>query len=860
MSSKLFLDYFEIQNNQRIFAAMGLTEFKLDGLADKRLVGIIGDNGSGKTTLLKEFQPIAIYNYIENKIGRKIFIYKSSDNTVSYKFDFVFEPKGDNNHSCKIYVFKIDLITGITEELNSNGGYNSGIEKIGNILGYTSATEPLYYMSLKELFFTNKTFSERLVFVQKIINGLENLKQLSMNIADKNRHLNSVMKATAKKLEGLGDLVLYENQLKEHEARLLECENTLEELTTSIAKMNVTEESVIKMENSVNIFKKQLEDITSIIMSFYIKHYNGNKDFSFLDLKNKIKYEIDNIEFNNKKLLEEILSIENLLANIKMRDKITVDYTESEYNSLERYFSDYTKEDLNKINTYSIDEIYHVKNMINDITHTINKMRFDIFDFNDILANDETSVMNINASLFIRARELKDERAQLNEMITKSNVVVELSKLVDVNKSGCRECRVVERIFELDSDNDILVSRINSITEELEQLKYKAEYNELLIEVSGIYRKARDFYVSHSELIRKYISDFNFEDVIMRGNTDSLQFEIAQRSNEFNNNIRLMKIRESAKYEKVISEFQNNDIQTKKEKLESMKATLDANNKYLSEIVAKKSEMSALLSSLDVTKKGYDLMDYLNYTYTRLSSEVHGLKEQIGRMVGLLEEEKRKLELLKNQDITKMALKNEIVSKKDMINSIRDKVGSIRLLSSDMDKYGVLAEELAIVHNVTSKKLFSKVIKAFMNGLRDRANNFLEASKLQYRVEQPIIDENEFKIPILKLETGIQANDISMMSSGEEATNGMVLSMSCQDMMDIPYTTVCIDEVDGPLSVKNRVEFMSIIDRCSVEDGKQIFCVSHGDNFSMIKDNLSLIVLKGEKAIEGVNILYDYNQ
>lgn len=861
MTKRYYLEYIKIINNQRLYEGMGISDIEIS-MNNKFFIGIVGENGSGKSSLLLELKPTANYSYIRNKVGKKIMRYKSYDGVSEIHINFIFEPdEGSvNGHNCKIYIRTIDNITGKLEDMNVSGGFNSGINIIHKLLGYNDNVAPLFNISDSDMFFAERTANGRITLMQKIINGLDDLKYIAGKYLDKNRAISTSLKATNKKLEGMGDRVLLENNLVALESRISVLNEEIENIILNISNNDINQDMITTSENKIKILNKQVKDIVDTIIPFYITNYNADTEYIFTSDRLKTDMEIKITESQITNLTTEQLQLESELSTVRIKETLDINFDAEEMEAVEKFFEGYSEEDLSRVSTYNIESIHTIKTLIDDLDRLICEFNFAVYDYDEVISTSPDESVSKGYRLIDYGKDLKERKESLEKKLIGAEYINNLVSVADKNKTCNINCDVIDRLREYDSDIITTISALDLLEEEMMETKAEFRRNEVLSTLASKYKKVREYYRSQLHLFRKYIPKFDFDTVLRNSNTKDLKVQIAFVKTEYEMYVKLLKLSEEKKYVDIINSMNTESIKLKIKRIDDIKNIINTLTESLKLLKNKKNNMDTLFQSLSIDIKGYDVIYILSKNLNAIKMDVESRRKEITKLNEDLEKDKTKLRMvLEGEDLKRMK-RMEIDSCRNSINDIRDRLGGIKLLTTDSEKLTCISQEMSILTNIVSKKLLSKVISSFMFSLKDIANNLLFNANLPYEILVPIVSDTEFKIPILKTQSALVAPDISNTSKGERTITNMALTISCQDVIKLPYSVTCLDEVDAFLSQKRKAEFMSIINRCVNNAEKQIFCISHDYKFNIVNQGLGLIILKDGEAVEGADILYDFRK
>ena len=204
--------------------------------------------------------------------------------------------------------------------------------------------------------------------------------------------------------------------------------------------------------------------------------------------------------------------------------------------------------------------------------------------------------------------------------------------------------------------------------------------------------------------------------------------------------------------------------------------------------------------------------------------------DEINKQKNDIIEYKSRIERNKNEYRRVVDFINNLVTKKNQLSfnmetykGLVEEYNVLKLLFADADE---IKEALSSSKGIPLifLQVFLKNCPLMMNSLLDT----IYGGELQ--IEGFMIDENEFRIPFIK--SGTRIPDIVMASQGESSFISIVLSLSLIIQSMTKYDIIGLDELDGPLDIKNREEFIKVlytfIDQVNCE---QVFLISHNNMF-----------------------------
>lgn len=220
------------------------------------------------------------------------------------------------------------------------------------------------------------------------------------------------------------------------------------------------------------------------------------------------------------------------------------------------------------------------------------------------------------------------------------------------------------------------------------------------------------------------------------------------------------------------------------------------------------------------------------------------------------------LEKISNFNTQISQLQSQIEPLEAQISKIN---GQLLLLEQYTEEYNMYSEKY---NYITKLKKYSSptegiqtlFMSIYMNKTLDIANRVLGMIFAgQYRLLDYIINSNEFRIPFVGL--GMTVDDISSGSTSQVCMMGMVMNLVLLYQASTKYNITRLDEIDGGLDTRNRLEFVNVLYRViDILGIDQLFIISHSLELEL--SNVDLIVLKTYEDFNdfgsGANILYDF--
>ena len=201
-----------------------------------------------------------------------------------------------------------------------------------------------------------------------------------------------------------------------------------------------------------------------------------------------------------------------------------------------------------------------------------------------------------------------------------------------------------------------------------------------------------------------------------------------------------------------------------------------------------------------------------------------------------------------------------------IVNDINRLTGQLTILESYYVEYNEYKEKYNVIE--TLKKYCSPTgggiqtifMQLYMSKTLELSNQVL--SMLfggEYHLLDFIINQNEFRIPFVG--AGLPVDDISSGSSSQISIMGMVINLVLLHQGSTKFNIARLDEVDGPLDNRNRLEFVETLFKIiMILNIEQLFIISH--SIEVDASNVDIIKLKGYNDYDTINgnVIFDYRE
>ena len=913
-----------LKNYAPFYESMGIKIFEFDRTkSSNNLILILGANGAGKSFILTELSPEPMEHingrttnrFIDNEEGRKEITFIVSDRTNTdtdeYKCTIIYSA---DRRKTVCYFTHTDLITGKTEELNSNGNVSSYMECCKKYLGYDKNYKNIGYLSDDVKNLVSMSFTER---QQLISNWLPNTSEFLQagKIAQKKmnqtkREIDNLLKDIAK--ISTGDI---ENQLKQEEDKLIVKKAKLDKIKDGLSKASL---------------------MTSMLNKYNRQQLNQKKDKHLLDVK----------QYNEKYHLnaDQIIKYKSYLNNSDGKEKLMNDIVELDIQQEKLYDEENVLNDeilhlTSQIESMNVTENQSVGNYnIVSVTESINKNKSDLDSINasisDLLkAHDDygefteykselkaavTATMNALMSIAListkistmcgncefkqifEAKAGEDVESQIstlkntNEMLSNQITLLETElheieehsinftsiKTYIPNKCNENTCTLIKAL--LDRSSDGLIGKINEVKRKIEETKYKISENAKLIEEKQVVRQNLSnalYDMSQVTDTLKTLDDKTYcLPVSIRDEINSpipynvlvktgyileavkkydeyvscleKKQSLIQSIDNLNNISHILTLSEESK------RILQNNINRRKECTDRLKEVISSREKIAT-------EKEALLKLSDQISKLKDERDLLLSEQTKLLENKKNLlteNEYVYNTEVILACVRKLREL--EQSITKDVL--EIQNK---IESYKTQLTSVDVLKNRKNMLDEKRELYSLAYNIWSAEGYpSLLINDFLEEVTECTNRDLDESwGGMLNILKPILDSTALKVPVIRGNKSL--NDVSECSKAEKATLDLAISFGILEVSleNSLYSIIKIDEKDSGMDSVRRQSYLdTLLSRLDKIGCKSAFCITHSNCFDSTPADVILFkgyeTMVSEASLANKNVIYRYDK
>lgn len=894
----------ELSNYIGIYNGIGLRKIYVDFTkCINHLIIIRGDNGSGKSTL---FQALSILpdpndKFIPDQEARKTI--EIIDGDVLYKILYVHTPNNKDSFTTKGFFYK--MVDGNFVDMNPLGSITTCKDLLFTEFNLDYNFESLSRLSAEDKGLAAKKPAERKQFVNSISDSLEAYNNINKTIRQRTTSFKTMINSINRKLKDLGDINLLTSSINSITKRIIDMKAARDNLVDYKATkkfiittldpdgsiLNTYNISSMKLNSLGSKKQMMLEKISSAYHTTHLTEDMASEDYLkyISDQKSKIQFQLQSIETDISRSLNE-REEDNRNLQIKAA-KLRSISSETNYDQLKVMIDNLNS----KIASY--ESFFHEAGIINtDITkeeyitgaNTLMSIKEAVDVFREIASYDVMSFVldtYISSGLYPDTSVLEDANANLEEIIkhAREERAYHLSQSEIATKLANRPegCKINDCYFIVDAYNASLnnpAEQVKRLTAEIDSntdILYanQAELDKLYLYINCINQfKILYRYIENNKSIlsklpvSEIFSDKDrFTEALINGST----FEEIYQINSY---ISQASIFEDYKKSKTDLERLNNELklyESKNDIIIEIQNDISYINQKLDELTNKLDEL--MTSKLELT----DMLK--QYTDTELSIKtVLELKTQLSSIDSEESETNQSLSAIADS----IAQINEASSELNRVSSEIERYNhEIEVLEKDKEKisYSIIQfqtykEELELYLAKYSKmeaiKKYSSptkygiqliFIELYMGTVIEIANSLLQlVLNGEYHLEKPIINENEFRLPIQG--EGFLNDDIMSLSSGQSSLVATVVNAALMYQSSTKFNIPKYDEIDAALDSHNRAQFPILIEELRKVIGfEQCIMISHNNEINLAAADM--IILKSSDPdiynTQG-NIIFSY--
>lgn len=903
--------YVRLKNYIGLYNGSGLNELVLDmSTCRNKIVLISGMNGSGKSTLQSalDILPDPGSCFIPGKPAEKeLHILDSSGNTPTIYRILITSPVSKAGRGASKASIQKNGI-----ELNPNGNISSYKDIIFSEFELDGNYITLGQLSSTDRGLAGKLPTERKKFMSHIVDNLEvynniykalnkkslifkssmnNLHTKIQNIGDESK-LRSTLAVFNHQLEGINidtdsvkaklavlddwinQHLYYNGQFSEEDLKKIESDYTQQSRAMKLALDNFNSKaSKLKCEASIDkieVFRKETEGVLN----------QAIQEIRILKIKKAgLLSSLGSIE-TDKDLKQS--KIESLMQGINPEIVDQYQQAEEAINVAIQYLNeigiDYQKSSVSDIET--------LQSIVTEIIILIDQFYSDTTDeiirlaLSDNLEAENTKLSTEISRLTLHIANIKEHIEEMRK---------DYETIKSVNDHRPLNCSIPDCWYIASAVN--LANKYNSegIDLEKEIPRYEknltARENELSdlnfskLPVLSAAKEKRDIYLKILDIIRinknilhkysKFYPKLNNLDSFLRSHYSFSEYR----------NTELFSSAASA-----LSSYQRNtelynSLKADIKILENNTATANSLKEEITKLDEKAIELKSQIGSIESGMQiDNTVIDISKDTLSKIDSAISSY-QNYEQLSGKFAEVSSLYESIKNTNMEAMSkiqerneyqarLEKLIQSKENLEPQIFRINGMLTMLNEYQTDYNQIKEKyrtIELVKKYTSPAsgIQTLFIEVYMNKALDLANQILGMIfSGEYQLMNFVINQSEFRIPFIG--SGLPVDDISSGSTSQICIIGMIINLVLLHQASVKFNIPRLDEIDGGLDSKNKLDFINILYKTSDLLGiEQMFMISHSAELEL--QNVDIIRLRSYEDHEinpnfNGTIIYDFNQ
>lgn len=880
-----------------IYNGMGLNEIEIDLSKMKhKLLIIKGANGSGKSTIEKALNPLPDANsfFIPGVSAKKELILQDKDILYKIVYNHPVKNGSGDRDTTKGYIYKNGVL------LNPNGNISDAKSIIFDELGLDPNFVALSTLSSEDRGLADKKPSDRKRYINNIIPSIEVYNNIHKKLSKKSSILKANMNTISSKIESTQSEESLVQTLKSLNGRIDEIKNLKDDIISKNAVLKATINQLDPTGEIQNEYNELVKSLTE-----HEKELSLLRDQIKFSLESLSLTEKDNVANIKSELTSRKIILETSISETQRSIENTLVMRENESKELQKKISK-----LNSITndiSYSdlVTQIRSLKKKKEECETVFNemglkdatiltkdeyitglekmkeiKLALDVF-------RDEFSYGRIEDTLtyyILKNRdvdkeieefrtklvELEKDRKELETKFIKKQAEIDLMEALTLRPSDCKidDCPFIKEAVNIaktdpkkeleEIDYDIFVNK--DITRDYEVwLETVLEAKSCMMAINNILRiidgykfifnklpcgetftNKEIFYtkIMNSDLfeeimeVYKYIDYSNLIDEYNLASSTLSKLEAEQRL--------------FASKHDIIQEIQN-DIDHLEEKTANL--TKDLENKHnlirdmkleLSEIDDKVVKLTTLVNFMDK----YNELSIKNKSESERYDEIWKSMQDIKKAI---------VDINHNNELINSYVKSLEGLERDR-SSIEHTIKNLQEYKIELKAYTEKYDRIEIIKRYSSplKGIQNIFMEIYMNKIIDLSNQMLNyLFEGEYVLQPFIITADEFRIPCKG--SGYINDDISSMSTAQICMISMIVSFSLLYQSSSKYNILHLDEIDGGLDTRNRLQFTYLLNQLmDLLECEQCVMVSHNNELNTEEADIILLKNPGEQVVGNI--------
>ncbi len=876
-----------------IYNGMGLNEIEIDlSKAKHKLLIIKGANGSGKSTIEKALNPLPDNNsfFIPGVSAKKELILQDKDVIYKIVYNHPIKNTSGDRDTTKGYIYKNNIL------LNPNGNISDAKDIIFDELGLDPNFVALSTLSSEDRGLADKKPGDRKRYVNNIIPSLEAYNNIHKKLSKKSSIVKANMNTISSKIESTPP----EESLKETLKALMDRIEEIKINKDNLISKNATLKAMIvqldpngEIQNEYNDLIKSLtddekelkllkdkikfllnklslsetDDIASIKSSWNTR--KAILETSISDTQRNIENTLVLRENESKELQKKIAKLNSITNDVSYSDLMTqIRSLKSKISECEKIFNEMGLKDATILTK---DEYITGLEKMREIKLSLDIFR-DTFSYgiiSEVLDNYIYGNKDINKqidSLKKDIKDLEDLKIKYNNDTIKIRAELDLIESLKIRPSNCKidYCPFIkEAIIVKEKDpesnlNEILLS-IRQTEQALEfnnkELDKLNEINSCIFNINNILRTIdgyrfifnklpcgetftnKDIFytkIMSSDLFEEIMEVYKYIDYSNLIDEHNLARKTLNKLEE--------KQRLFASKHDIIEEIQN-DIDNLTDKTSNLTKELEEKHNSIKNMRLELEDLNDKVININT------LLDIVN-SFNELSAKNQKDSNRYDELWKNMENiNKYNIDINHNEELIKTYTSSLNSLERDR-SSTEHTIRNLQEYKMELNAYTARYEQIEVVKRYSSplKGIQNIFMEIYMNKIIELSNQMLMYLFNGEYVLQPfVITADEFRIPCKG--NGYINDDISSMSTAQICMISMILSFSLLFQSSSRYNILHLDEIDGGLDTRNRLQFTFLLNQLiDLLECEQCIIVSHNNELNTEEADIILLKNPGEQV------------
>lgn len=828
-----------LENYRTIHTAMNCHRIEIDFTKRKnRICMLVAPNGGGKTSILSALTPFAtlgnldirdgISLILEGKKGYKEIQYQNGPDI--YIIKHFYTPSSTGSHSVKSYIEKNGT------ELNTNGNVTSFKEIVKTELDIEMDYLKLIRIGNNVTNLLQMKTTERKNFMSKLLHDTDECLKYYKKISSDITQLRAMMNHTLDKIRKTG--------IQNTEETFAQCLKMEDEIKNRRDRLKVEQDKLAVLKSKRSEYPQPSE--------IRERAKDLSKSLKKLERAMEKEWKLSDIEQTISELEEKLrkaeLSYSEARATLRSKQESLDDYVREKH-QLER--------DIEREKTNS--NVISLENIILDLEYKIRNQeplfegkmfsytKKELESLMEFLTKQEDSLNTIYSfgrEPLERVLKLQQEEVPIAKYIADSIAELEHSEI----ESACRTIlhHLGKDLPDGECPTNFSACPYLGFYNKILEMKYqhseqgKDETLSMLQCMEMVYVGIKQFFDSFSEA--KDLLEKMPKEVQEKYTAKRVLKKVEQMQPVYPKALFYDLLSEITDYENI--QAMKEDLVKRKAELEQLQKSssygymverLTTVERTISDIMTFVKEQKSSIAAYEQTIQ--EVTNDVSYyqDVEKVLDHQKEIEEEYEKCSSLLEERVSLDEQFLSLDFSTKTEENAILALENNYHNLLFRVRDCQLLKNELGRYTEVYDEACLIRDAWSTKegIPLKYIQMHLDGIRDEANDLLD---IVYKGSSYIVDfdisEKEFKIPFVT--KGNLVEDASFASQGEESFLSIALSFALTSKSLRSYNIMLLDEIDATLDSKNRLGFISMLDKQDEKiNAEQTFLISHNNMFDM---------------------------